>query len=571
MTRDYRLDALIQAASEGRVSRRSFLKAAAGLGMSMPAALGLLQACAPSPTVEPQTTTPEAADTPAPQPTPAPSPTSVPKRTSAVIGLPAAVRTLDPFQIAGGSVNDMRVGVNIFDSLFDMNWTNYAMIPVLIEDWEQTDLQTWVLKLKEGVQFHKGYGEMTAEDWAWWVNTNVEDKPPTYFLMGSGTVTEAVVKDKYTVEVHLSKPWPAFPVTSLCTYGGVVFSKKAYEEMGPEEFAKNPIGTGPFELELWTPGAEVVLKRFEDYHEPGLPKLEQLVFQGVEDAVVRLEKILEGELNWTIDIQPQDIQGLRENPDLQVLDSAAWMIDYMTFNHTLLERPWLDKRVRQAISYAIDRQEVVDVIYYGGAQTADDPLCPGFLGNDPDPQYYPDTADLEKAKALMEDAGYADGFIMPCLTSEKPHLRREIQLVADQLQKIGITMHIEQVDAATFRSRNQNLEFDTILEDWGMASPDTDSALYWAYHTSPEGVTNMGADGWSNADVDRLLDEARVSMDTETRADMYREVLDVIAEECPKLFIANSERQFVMSAGLSGFEPVPIYIFPQFKNMDWTA
>jgi peptide/nickel transport system substrate-binding protein len=566
-----KISVLTDALSRGRISRRDFLKAAVGLGVSAPAAMTLLQGCAPAPAAEP--TAAPAGDTPEPAattaPTAAPTTPPAPAKTSAIIGLAGPAKGLDPFFIS--SPNDLALYVTVFDSLFDLNFDTMEIVPVLVEEWEQTDDVTWSFKLKEGIQFHKGYGEMTSEDWCFWCNKIVTEKAPPYFVMGSGMITEAVPTDKYAFEVHLKEPWAAFPLTSLVSYGGVVLSKKAYEEMGPEEFAMNPIGTGSFELESWTPGGEVVMKKFEDYHDPSLPKLEEIIFQGIPDGVVRMEKMRNEEIHFTVGLNKKDMPTLREDPNLQVLDAGGWNWDYITFNLALPDRPWLDKRVRQAISYAVDRNAIVESVYYGGATAEDDSLPGGYLGADPDQQFYPNTADLDKAKALMAEAGYADGFAMPCLTSDKENLRRSLQVIADQLRQINIEVEIEQTDGGTYRSRWQNNEFETISEDAGMASPDSDSALYWWYHTSPEGGSNLGADGYSNPDVDAVLEDARKSSDSDERATLYREACEMIAEDCPKVVLCNVNEEWVLNAGLEGFYPTPQRMFPYFKGMGWKA
>jgi peptide/nickel transport system substrate-binding protein len=562
-----RISVLADALSRGRISRRDFLKAATGLGLSMPAAMILLQGCAPTPGPEPTTAPP--GETAEAKPTVAPTTPPMPTKTKAVIGMPAPTRSLDPFYI--GSPNDLALDMAIYDSLFDIDYETMEIVPVLVEEWEQVDDLTWAFKLKEGIQFHKDYGEMTADDYAFWVNKIVTEKAPPYFIMGSGMVKEAVVTDKYSFEIHLSAPWAAYPLTSLVSYGGVVLSSKAYQEMGGEQFAVNPIGTGPFELDSWTPGGEVVLKKNQNYHNPDLPKLEELVFQGIEDRVVRLEKIRNGEIDWTYGLDKKDISALESDPNIQILHAPGWNWDYITFNLALPDRPWLDVRVRKAISYAVDRNAIVESIYYGQATAEDDSLPPGYLGSDPDQEFYPNTADLEKARELMAEAGYADGFTMPCMTSDKENLRRSLQVQAEQLRQINIEVEIEQTDAGTYRSRWQNSEFETISEDAGMASPDSDSALYWWYHTGPEGGSNLGADGYSNPDLDAILDQARQSSDSDERATLYRQALEIIAEDCPKVVLSNVDQEYVLNAGLQGFYPTPQAMFPYFKTAYWSS
>jgi len=541
-----KLDNLTQDMRAGRISRRTFLRTAIGLGVSMSAASGLLQACAPSP----GSTTP---------------PTGGTSGGKLVVGLGAAPRGVDPFYVA--SSYDFSLMANVFDSLFDLDYETLELKPVLVEEWEQQDELTWSFKLKEGVQFHKGYGEVTSEDWAFWVNEVVQNQMVPYFILGNGLLEEVVPTGKYTFEAHLAEPWAPFALQVLVGYGGVVLSKKAYEEMGPEKFAQNPVGAGPFELESWTPGGEVVMKKFEDYHMEGYPLLDELVWQGIEDVVVRMEKVKKGEIDWATELDKKYLPELQDDPNLQVLSAPAWNWDYITFNLDLPDRPWLDKRVRQAVSYAIDRQAIVDTIYYGGATPEDDSLPPGYLGDDPDPKFYPNTADLDKARALLEEAGYPDGFTMPCLTSQKPNLRRELQLGAEQLRQVGINVEIEQTDAASFRNRWDNSEFETFWEDAGMMSPDSDAAMYWWYHTSPPDMINNGNDGYSNAEVDKLLDDARKLSDPEERAAMYRQAVEIIAEDSPKVIVCNVNQEYVLRADVTGFYPSPRLTTPLFRGV----
>jgi peptide/nickel transport system substrate-binding protein len=553
-----RIAALIDDVDQGRISRRDLLRAAVGLGVSAPLAMTLLQACAPAPTAtEPPEDTPVPADTPGPAA--APSPTTAPVPRSAIIGMPSATQVLDPFFMNSA---DLPLMGCIYDSLFDLDDKTLVMRPVLVEEWEQLDDLTWAFKLKEGVQFHKDWGEMTADDWAYWVNRVVAEQARPYYVMGSGMVKEAVVTGTYDFEIHLSQPWAAFALTSLVNFGGMVFSSKAYEDMGAEEFGLSPIGTGPFEIESWTPGGDVVLKRFEDYHDPNYPKLDELIFQGIEDRVVRLEKLRNGEIDWTLALDMKDIPQLRDDPNLQVLEAIGWNWDFILFNLKLEGRPWQDQRVRQAISYAVDREAIVQGVYYGNANPEDDPLPSGFLGGDPDQQFYPNTADLETAMALMEDAGYAEGFTMPCLTSRKPDVT---EVVADQLRKIGITLEIELVDSATQRSRYSAEDYETQVHAVVLASPDPDSAMYWWYHSSGGGHT------YSNPEVDEKLDAARASSDPEERKTLYREIVEIVSEEAPKVILCNVNEVYVLNSKLTGFEPAAQWPFSRFKSMGWSA
>jgi peptide/nickel transport system substrate-binding protein len=553
---------LLDDVSQGRISRRDFLRVAMGLGVSMPAAAALLQGCAPAAAPEP-TAAPAATAAPGATAAPTSAPPAAPAKTTLVVGQPKAPINMNP--VAMGTWDDMPLLTSVMDSLFDPDYEKGELIPVLVDEWEQTDPVTWNFKLKEGVQFHKGYGEFTAEDYAFWVNKVVTEQTAAYFTMGSGKVAEAIATDKYGLEIRLTEPWAAFWVMTLITYGGVVFSKKAYEEMGGEAFGLNPIGTGPFELESWTPGGDVVLKRFEDYHDPNLPHLDEIRFTGVEDPLVRLEKMRAGELDYTVGLDSKDVPDMEADPNLNVVWGPGHNWDVIRFNHADTDEPWGDVRVRKAIAHAIDRQQIVDVIYYGGATPEDDPLPAGYIGAEPDHKFWPDTADLDTAKALLADAGYADGFKMPVMTDERPNQRAEAQLLADQLSKVGIEMEIEVVDRATSTSRLNNTEFHTNVGTAGMASADSDSAISIWYHSD-----SVSSHNYYNERVNELSDKAAASLDKDERARLYREAVDIIiGEDCADAIICNVARMYVLAKGLAGFIAYPLHLFPYFKNMYW--
>ena len=561
-----KLGMLTDALTRGRISRRDFLKTAAGLGLSLPAAMGLLQACAPTPGAEPTAAPPPtAAPTTAPTVAPTAAPTAVPARTDLVVGQAKAALSFNPF--AFGSYLDHPIMSSICDGLFEFDFKTSTLIPVLVEEWEQTDAVTWNLKLKEGVQFHKGYGEMTAEDWAFWANTAIAEQGQPYFAFGGGLVKEAVVTDKYGLEIRLTEPWAAFWVTTLIDYAAYVFSKKAFEEMGPEEFAMNPIGSGPFELDSWVPGGDLVLKKFEDYHDVDNIHLEKIIFTPVEDTVVRLEKLRAGEIDYTVGLSNKDMPEIDADPNLKVIWGVAHAYDAISFNFDQTDKPWADVRVRQAIAFAVDREQIVDVVYYGGAVLDDDVLPHGALGADPDPEFYPNTPDLDKAKALLAEAGYPDGFTMPCLTDDRENQRQEIVLLADQLAKVGITLEIEVVDLATQVTRRLNREFDVTLRTGGMTSPDSDSATRGMFACDQEVDNN----GYCNPDLDDIMSRAGSSMDRDERDELYREACKILAEDAAMVWLCWVGRPYALNEKLQGFTPGPMFLFPHFKTFYWEA
>lgn len=523
------------------MSRREFLRLTSMAGGSL--AL-LLAGCAraPAPAEAPAAPAGEAAATVAP------TVAQQPAKSSLIIGQAWEPSTLSPITQLGDSAAGM-VYQNIMNSLvwIDLRNNNQIM-PDLATEWSQKDELTWVFKLREGVQFHKGFGEFTAEDVEWNINDTLENNRPRKFLYFFVKGAKAV--DKYTVEIYLEKPFAPFLVSPVQGTGGYMASKKAFLEMGEEPFGRNPIGTGPFEFKEWLSGDHITLVKNQNYWKPDRPFLEELTYRPISDAFVKTTALKQGEIDF-IDLPDyKDVADLQNDPNIQVdiIPGNNW--DYITFNLTRDDLPTSKKEVRQAIGYAIDRQAIVEAVYYGHATADDDPLPPGFLAADPDQQKYPNEPDLEKARELLATGGYADGFTIRCMTSDKTNLRRALQLVADQLSQIGITIEIEGLDLGTFNARSREQEFEMALEDIDIMTGDPDSSLYWFHHTDT--IAWHGYIG-----LDELLDQGRIEQDPEKRVEIYRTIIDQILEDAPYLYIAHRNHVFAYRQGLQGYAAWP--------------
>lgn len=465
---------------------------------------------------------------------------------------------------ASGDNAASQVMSNIFNGLVRFNPQTGELEPELATSWEQTDETTWVFELQQGVMFHKDYGEMTAEDVAFNINLTVNENKPRKFLYFFVTGAEAI--DTYTVEVRLEQPFIPFVGTTMHNHGGFIVSQKAYEEMGEEAYNRSPIGTGPFMVESWTSGSEIVLVRNPDYWKPDLPKLERITFRPVVDTVVKKNLLTTGEIDFADALDRKDVASLREDPNLEVSSVPGWNWDYITFNLTNPDLPIASKQVRQAISYAIDRQSVVENVYYNEAIPEDDPFPQQYLGADPDQESYPATANLERARELLAEAGYEDGFTITCMTSDKGNLRRQLELVASQLSEIGIEVQIENTDLGTYNTRNREQDFEMALEDITIMTSDPDSSVYWFLHTG-----TIGWHGYENEELDTLLNDARSEADEDRRAEMYRRVVEIIHEDVPYIYTAHTNLVRVWRKGLTGYEPSPQETHFYLEEASWEA
>ena len=536
---------------QSRISRRDLLKlGASGLGLT---GLYLLTGCRPA-----ATPTPSPAEV-----TPSPTKPKVvkPKYGGTLrVGQWDEPRTMN-VMVEQSDVPFINVGGNVYNSVIRWDYDKKQVVPELATEWYQEDPTTWVFKLREGVRFHKGYGEMAAEDVAFSANYIIENQVGHQYLFQF--VKGATPIDKYTVKYELERPFAPFLVTACGYVGGCVVCKKAFEEMGKEAFDRMPVATGPFEVAEWVSGDHITLKRFEDYWEEGLPYLDEIVWKLVPDAYVREMMLRTGEVDF-VDVPVfKNLEALKQDPNIVIHTTPGWNWDYLTFD--CAKTPFDIKEVRQAFACAVDRQEIVDKVYYGYAERDDDMLPSGYLGGDPDIQVWPNTADVEKAKELLAKAGYPDGFKTTCITSSKDHIRRELEIVAEQLKRVGIELEIQQLDDATYTKRVRGAsDFEVELEDIAIMSADPDSTFWWFYHSDTTREHHH-----ATPEVDRMLEQGRSGddMTLEERADLYRKLTKMLVEESFYVYFCHVNQVRLAHKDMKGFVVTPSDMDVIFKKV----
>ncbi|MBI2867862.1 MAG: twin-arginine translocation signal domain-containing protein [Chloroflexi bacterium] len=464
---------------------------------------------------------------------------------------------------------DINAGIimyNIFDNLVMLNYKTRKIEPLVAESWKNIDPLTWQIKLREGVKWHKGYGEVTAEDLVYTWTYHVESKS---WQINTALFAVDSVKavSKYVAEVKLKQPFGAFPGVVM-GYGGLLVSKNAHQEMGAEKHSRNPIGNGAFVFDSIIGGREVVLKKNKDYWKKGLPYLEEIVFRPIPDSHVRLQSLEKGELDFITHPDAKDVPEARKNPNLVYLSTPGWNWDYQAFTfppHQKPDFPNQNKLVRQAISYAVDREAIKKEIYFGEATVTDSPIPEGFLGYRPVPIRYPKNGDLNKAKELMAQAG-VKGYEVEVITSDKDWLRRELELVAAMVSQIGITYKIRHHDMGSYNNLWLNNKYQQLLEDITIVSPDPDSTVWWFLHSKG----NI-ASGYNVPEMDKMLDDARAEADPKKREALYHRIVDRTLEDCPKIYHVYVNYVRLHKKGLGGFNPSPQEYIELFTNARWGA
>lgn len=316
--------------------------------------------------------------------------------------------------------------------------------------------------------------------------------------------------DRYTVRITLARPVPAVQVLGVLTdyQGGMIVSKKAVEEFG-DNFRMNPIGTGPFQLAEYVPRQYVRLVRNEQYFR-GVPQIEEIVYRFMPDLRSRELAFRAGKLDV--------MEGLREQwwvEDIQQMPGIVVDVvgpgEMRTLHYNMSRPPFNDIRVRQAISYLINRDEIVEIIGPSVTVPAYSPVPPGYMAHTDDVERY--DYNPEKAKQLLAEAGYPNGLnIGPVIISEVQPLLVPMQIIQEQLARHGVTMDLQVVDHQTFHDRIRQNMSNMVL--YGAARfPTPDQYLTQFYHSAstvgkPTAVTNFSHYGSVIQGVDHLIDMA---------------------------------------------------------------
>lgn len=503
------------------------------------------------------------------------------------------VSSLDP---AGQNdlPSDQRRNV-IYEGLLYLN-DDLKPEPRLATDYKQTDETTWVFNLREEVQFHDGT-EFNAEA----VKTNIERIVDPAVASSRANIFEMVeevnVIDEYTVEIVTEYPFAALPNYLAHDAGGMV-SKTVIDEdyqnalneaeldmtldefyeqraAGGEEYEETanevgratgtiveqkPVGTGYMQFQSRSPGENVVVERFDDYwDEPA--KLDTITFKVVAEDASRIAELESGQSHFIQGFDNAQWERIESHPEMETHPVYNLSNEYVGMNTQ--KGPLEDKRVRQAIGHMVDKETIMEGIYYGVGRTMKGALQEEILGYNEgleDLEYNP-----ERAKELLEDAGYGDGFdltIMTNDTSERVDLAIYLQ---EELKEVGINLNIEQLEWGAYLEAVSNGEHDLFILGWPNPVGDPDQGIWPLFHSSMQG-TPGNRSFFDNAEVDELLEQGRRELDDTKREEIYQEIDEILVEEQPAVFIRQSQ-----SANAARTEVEGLYIShfnkPDFRNV----
>ncbi len=478
-----------------------------------------------------------------------------------VVGQIAEPQALDPAAVT--AVNDFRILMNVYDGLVRYAPGTLEVEPALATAWEiSEDGKTYTFTLREGVSFHDGtpfdaeavkfnFDRMLDEDHPF------HDTGPFPLAFFFSAVDEVEVVDDMTVRFHLNAPYAPF-LSNLAYPTGLIVSPAAVEQYG-QDFGRNPVGTGPFRFAEWRPNEAVVVERNPDYW-GGAPALEAVVFRPITDANTRTAEMLAGGIDLMVEVPPVAL-GNFEGAGFELVEQAGPHVWFLILNAR--EEPFSDKRVRQAANYAIDKEALVNDVLEGTAEVAAGPIPPAFAwAYDDALQPYPH--DPEKARALLSEAGVENPAVTFYVTEGGSGMLDPIPMataIQADLEEVGFDVAIETYEWNTFLGQvNPGLEGKADMAEMAWMTNDPDTLPYLTLRTEawPEqGGFNSGY--YSNEEVDRLLEEARTSTDQDERAELYRQVQEIVHEDAPWVFVANWKQNAVVNDRVEGFELEPSF------------
>jgi peptide/nickel transport system substrate-binding protein len=461
------------------------------------------------------------------------------------VALEAEPPELDP-NLSSAYV-DRQVMASLYDKLVDID-ENGEIVPMLAKSYDVSDDgKVYTFHLRDGINFHDGT-EFNAEAVKYNLERYQEEDSVRSTEVEPIESVEAV--DEYTVRVTLSEPFAPF-LAVLTDRAGIMASPKAIEENNGR-ISKDPVGTGPFKFVERVRGDHITVEKNPDYWREGLPKIDEIEYRGIEDENVQYQNLQSGELDIIDSIPLVEFKELQESGDYNV--SIEPGLGYQGVFLNVTQPPFDNKQLRQAVYRLVDREAIVKAVLRDvGGEAGNSPFSEQSWAYSEESDSYPERS-VEEAKKLLEEAGKPDGFSFTLKTDPSPINQQIGQVIQNNLKPAGIDVKLEQEEFGTLLDDSTNGNFQALFLGWsGRIDPDLNIYDFT--------VTNgdFNDSGYSNPEVDKLLNEARTTSDRDRRKELYGQVMEILHEDVPYVYLYhnNQTTDFAMQPTVQGFEPYP--------------
>lgn len=466
----------------------------------------------------------------------------------------ADVSSLDPQKVS--DVYSANVIRQVYSNLVQVD-ENMEIVPDLAESWENPDDVTWVFHLRKGVKFHNGE-PFTAAAVKYTFERLLDPKTASPGATHLKEVESMESMDDNTIKIVTKRPFAPM-LMSLTRYETAILNQKAVEEAGADYGSRAAVGTGPFIFESWSRGDKVVLVRNDDYF-GGPAGVEKLVYRGIPEDATRLVELESGGIDLIPGNFPyQEFANIEQDGKYATYRVPAMSTLYLGLNTEV--KPFGDVRIRKAMNYAVDKQAIIDAVYFGLGAPARGPLSPVIWGFDPErKESYPYNPD--KAKELLAQAGYADGFDMTIYSDNRTERRSAAELIQAYLSEVGIRAQIELMEWSALLSTSAKGIGGGFMLGW-TGTGDADGGLTPVYHSANIGSSNRFR--YKSETIDALLEKGMATLDLNARRKVYAEAQEACNEECPLVFMISQELVGASSKKVTGFKLYPNMISPMHK------
>lgn len=464
----------------------------------------------------------------------------------------------------------------IYNRLVEFEKGGTKVLPALAEKWEVSkDGLEYTFHLRKGVKLHttewfKPTRDFNADDVLWTFQRMIDPKHPGAKAslqgwpyasdMGFPELVKKIEKlDPYKVKFTLAHPEAPFIANLGMGFTDIVSAEYALqlEKAGrPGDISLKPVGTGPYVFKRYDKGQQIRYDANPNYWR-GKPGSDKLIFSIAPDGAVRTQKLKGGECSFMVYPNPADIPGLKADPKLTVLQSSALLLTYVAFN---AQKPQLkDKRVRQALAYAIDKPAMIKAIWQGNASPAHLPLPSKMWGyNKSIPAYKPD---LDKAKKLLKEAGFEKGFDINILvrngsSGSNPNPKLAAEMLQADWKKIGVNVKVTVMEWVELQKRTKAGEHDVTIYGWAGDNGDPDNFLTPNLSCSAA-ESGENRSRWCNKAFDELITKAKRTTDIKERTKLYEASQKIFIDEMPWATLVEPLTTVAFQKNVVGFKPSP--------------
>jgi len=478
-----------------------------------------------------------------------------------VVGLVAEPVNLDPPQVT--DLNSNRVGRRIVETLVTFPEESTQVVPGLAESWTiSKDGLQYTFKLRRGITFHDGT-PLNAEAVKFSIERQINPNHPAYklgkypfanFFFGNVKAVEVLSEER--VAFLLNEPRASF--LAILTAGAAsIVSPTAVMKWGPD-YPTHPVGTGPFRFASWDRGQRVVLEKNPTYWKYPV-KVERVIYRPIVEDQARLTELLTGTLDVIVGVPADFVGQLEQNPKITLLNQVGAHVWYLGMNNQ--KKPFDDKRVRQALNYAVNKEAIVKDVLKGTGASSRGPVLPGTWGADPALKAYP--YDPERAKKLLAEAGYPSGFSTTLWVPESGSgMQAPVAMstvMQSNLKAVGVNVTLQTMEWGAYLAKLRTKEQELFALSWMAGTEDPDMVMYPLLHSSQWTPVGPNRALYKNPRFDALLQQARLTTDQAKRTQLYREAQRILVDDAPWVFVDHEIQIAALSKRVQGFKLHPSF------------